>query len=259
MIPNLEALGFTRNEANVYLAALKIGTCSVQQLASATGLNRITVHSIVEKFESMQILTRSYDGKRRRVSPVAPARLEILLKREEEEVRSKRQMLSSILPPLNELFRRTQRGLQVSTFTGEKGYEEICEDVLKSKTEVLEYADIDQLNKVIGPFIASDYLPRKHKLRIRTKFLYVDSPTAREYIRKNYVDNPGSAPMEAKFIDPKEFSLNAYFVIYDDKLTILTPPALEAVIIQDKAVADSMRPFFNFVWGRAGEAVRNSY
>jgi sugar-specific transcriptional regulator TrmB len=75
MIPELEQLGFTRNEANVYYAALKLGVCSVQQIANATGLNRITVHSIAEKFESLQILTRSYEGKRRRVAAVSPHRL----------------------------------------------------------------------------------------------------------------------------------------------------------------------------------------
>jgi hypothetical protein len=172
-------------------------------------------------------------------------------------VQTKRQTLKTLLPSLEELYRQTQRGLEVSTFKGEKGYEEICEDVLTARTEVLEYANIDQLNNVIGPYIAKNYLPRKHELQIHTKFLYVDSPSARAYIKKNYMEQPSAAPMEAKFIDPKEFSLDAFFVIYDDKLTILTPSTLDGVIIQDKATSDSLRPFFQFVWNRAGTALTN--
>lgn len=257
MIPELEGLGFTRNEANVYAAALRLGSSSVQQLAHATGLNRITVHSIVEKFEGLQMFTRTYEGKRRRVSAVSPRQLDTLLKREEEHVREKRVVLESLLPSLEETYRRTQRGLHVSTFKGEQGFERICDDVLTAKSEVLEYADIDQLMRVIGPFVAKSYLPTKHSLQIRTKFLYVDSPSSRAYINKNYMDHKGAAPMQAKFIDPDEFSLGAYFVIYDDKLAILTPGTLDGVIIEDKAVADSLRPFFQFAWSRAGELVSN--
>ncbi|MEK7523702.1 MAG: helix-turn-helix domain-containing protein [Patescibacteria group bacterium] len=257
MIPQLQRFGFTRNEANVYVAGLKLGNCTIQQIANETGLNRITVHSIIEKFEGLQIFIRSYEGKRRRVSAVSPAWLESLLKRKEREVQQERQALKEVFPSLQELYRRMQRGVQVSTFSDEKGYEEICEDVLTAKTEILEYANIDELNKVIGPYIAKDYLPRKHRLQIPTKFLFVDSSSARTYIKKNYLDYPGAAPMEVKFIDPKEFSLDAFFVIYDDKLAILTPATLSGIIIQDKAISDSLRPFFHFVWSRAGEGVKN--
>ncbi|MDD5751663.1 MAG: helix-turn-helix domain-containing protein, partial [Candidatus Peribacteraceae bacterium] len=158
MIPELQVIGFTRNEANVYLAALKLGTCSVQQLAQITGLNRITVHSITEKFESLQLFTRSYEGKRRRVSAAGPEQLDILLRRQEQETAEKKRALQSLLPSLNDLFLSTQRGLQVHTFQGEKGYEQMCEDILTSKTETLEYANIDALNAVIAPYIASEYL-----------------------------------------------------------------------------------------------------
>lgn len=257
MIPELQNFGFTRNEANVYLAALRLGTCSIQQLAQATGLNRITVHSIAEKFEALQLFTRSYEGKRRRVAAAAPERLGVLLRQKEEELTGKKRALQSLLPSLDDLFLRTQRGLQVSTFQGEKGYEQMCEDILTTQTETMEYANIDALNAVIGPYIASDYLPKKFERRIHTKFLYIDAPGARRYIQERYLDDPASSPMEAKFVPPEEFPMDSFFVIYDDKLAIFTPTTMDGLIIRDKAVTAAMRPFFSFVWNRAGKAVTN--
>ena len=136
----LRILGFTPHESLVYSEALKIGSCSIQQLAHNTGLNRITVHSIVDKFERQQIFSRSYEGRRRRVSPVEPSRLRHLLEEEERAVQNKKDALDQILPTLVETYRQTRRGLQVFTFQGEKGFEQMCADVLQSKTEVLEYA-----------------------------------------------------------------------------------------------------------------------
>ncbi len=256
MLPELQQLGFTRNEANVYLAALKLGKCSVQQLATSTGLNRVTVHGIVEKFEGLQIFLRTYDGKRRRVTPVDPSRLQFLLRKEEEQLGTKKAVLENIFPALQEMFAKNQRGLEVLTFQGEEGYRRICEDVLLSKTEILEYANIDLLTKAIGGYIQTNYLPTKHKLGLKAKFLFVDTPGARRYIQDNYM-HPHRAPMEAKFIDHKVFDIDTYLVIYDEKVALLTPSNMHAVIIKDKAVSDSLRPFFFFLWERAGEALSN--
>lgn len=256
MIPELTQLGFTRNEANVYFAALRMGKTTVQKLANATGLNRITVHSIVERFESMHIFTHIYESRHRRISAVDPARLEHLLIKEKQELQHKQNVLNQIMPGLKDLHRRGRRGMNISVFYGEEGYEEMCEDVLRSNSPMLEYANIDALNAVIGPYIAQDYLPRKHKLQISTKFLYIDTPSARSYIQKSYMKK-GAAPMEAKFINPKMFPMDSFYVIYANKLMIFTPSTMDGVIIEDKAVADSFRPFFRFVWERAGEMTTN--
>jgi sugar-specific transcriptional regulator TrmB len=258
MLPELQSLGFTRNEANVYAAALKLGKCSVQQLATATGLNRITVHSIVEKLEGMQLLLRTYDGKRRRVSPVEPHRLEAMLAQEERRMEEKRHSFAAILPFLENLFRQTQRGMEIRTFQGESGYEEMCDDILTSKTEILEYANLDQLNAVIGPYIAADYLPTKHRLKIPAKFLYVDTPGARDYVRKNYIENKNAAPLQAKFVDPSFFAIDAYLVLYNQKVAVFTPKNLQGVIIRDEAITHALRVFWTFVWDRAGKVITNT-
>ena len=257
MLPELQKFGFTRNEANVYLAALKFGSSSVQQLANATGLNRITVHSIVEKFEHLQVFQRTYEGKRRKVHALDPKYLQNILRKEEEVVSEKKQSLASILPSMRDMFRRTQRGMEVTTYQGEEGYVQICEDVLATKAEMLEYANLDALMKVIGPYVAADYLPRKHKLQIPSKFLFVDSDSARAYVQGQYMSVPNAAPTEAKFIDPAEFPLDAFFVIYADKLAIMTPETMDAVIIRDQVITDALRPFFFFVWKRAGNSMSN--
>lgn len=258
MIPELQQIGFTRNEANVYLAALKLGRCSVQQLAKATGLNRITVHSIAEKFENRQILTRTYEGKRRRLQVVDPEHLSMMLQREKQNVQERQNVLENIFPSLSELYRRSERGMKITTYEGEKGYVAMCNDILDSGTRfTLEYANIDALNEIIEPYVLKDYLPRKRRLKIHTQFLYVDTPYARRYIQKEYIDYAAPAPAEVKFISQEEFPMESFYVIYDNKVMIFTPSTVQGVLIEDATIANSLRPFFKFVWQRAGEAVTN--
>lgn len=258
MLPELQRLGFTRNEANVYFTALKLGSSSVQQLANATGLNRITVHSIVEKFARLQIFHSSYEGKRRKITPMDPEYLKNILKQEEEELAQKQQSLASVLPSMREMFRKQQRGMQITTYQGERGYEQMCNDILNAGVKkTLEYASIDALNKVIGPYVLQDYLPRKRKLQIHTQFLYVDTPYAREYIQKEYINHPNASPADVKFIAQDEFAMDSFFVIYADKLAIFTPSTMDGVIMQDQAIVEAMLPFYNFVWQRAGDVLSN--
>ncbi len=229
----------------------------MQQIAAVTGLNRVTVHSIVEKFESMQIFLRTYEGKRRRITPVDPQRLRSLLEREQEQLQGKLHAFEKIAPQLSDLFLRAQRGLEVYTLHGEEGLIFLCEDVLTCEEEVLEYANIELLTRVIGPYLLKDYLPKKHKLQRRTKFLFVRTPAARQYIEQNYIRMPHAAPMQAKFIDRTDFNIDANLVIYGEKIALFTPSNMQAVIIKDRAMSDSLRPFFNFVWERAGKELSN--
>ncbi len=256
MIPELQQLGFTRNEANVYLASLKIGPASVGQLAQETGLNRITVHSIIEKFEKMSLMLRTYAGKRRKLTAVSPVRLKALLEQEERSVWNKKTALEEILPNLQDYYAKQSRGTETKIFHGVEGYKQMCEDVLDEQKPMLEFADIALLEKALGSYLHSDFLPRKHKLGIPTDFLLVDSPQARRYIEKNYMKSEAS-PMRAKFIDQKKFPLDALFVLYGDKVSILSPKTLDGIIVRDASICETLKPFFHFVWESSSEEVSN--
>lgn len=259
MIPELQQLGFTRNEANVYLAALKLGKCSVQQLAINTGINRLTVHSIVEKFEVMQIFLRTYEGKRRRVTPVEPKQLRFIVQREQDAISKKESVLQLLLPRMEELYQQSQRGLEVKLLQGEEGFRFIMDDVLTSTTEHLEYANIDALAKVSGQYLFGNFLPRKHVIKLKTKFIYPDSPAAHAYIEKNYLKNPESAPMEVKFIPRQQFPFDdSLIVMYDDKVGFMKTPTMNTIIIRDREFSTALRSFFYLFWEHSGsEVVRN--
>jgi hypothetical protein len=260
MIPELEQLGFTRNEANVYLAALKLGKCSVQQLAIATGINRLTVHSIVEKFEAQQIFLRTYEGKRRRVTAVDPKQIKFSIERERESVERKESVLQSLLPKMEELFQRTQRGLEVKILQGEEGFKFIADDVLTSKTEHLEYANIDALAKVYGGYLFGNFLPRKHVIKLKTKFIYPDSAASHRYIEKNYLNNPGSAPMEVKFIPVHQFPFDdSLIVMYDDKIGLMKMSNMSTMIIRDKEFSSAFRALFYLFWEHSQAKVVRNY
>ena len=256
MIPELQRLGFTRNEALVYTTTLQMGKCSVQQIARASGLNRLTVHSIVEKLEQQQFFLRVYDGKRRRILAVDPAQLSRLVQAEESAAQQKRSALDAVLPSLAEIYQRQQRGLEVQTLQGEEGYRLIGEDILRSATETWEYANIKYLKQAAGSFIEKIFLPQKHAKKIRSHFLFVDSPEAHAYIKDHYM-KPKAAPMDVKYIDADLLDGDTYVMIYSDKVALMTPANFNAVLIKDKTLSNSMKLFFQFAWKKAGSAQTN--
>ena len=259
MIPELVELGFTRNEANVYLAALKLGKCSVQQLAIATGIKRLTVHSIVEKLEASQILLRTYDGKRRRVTAVDPKQLQFIVRREQEAVDRKASVLTMLLPAMDEIYRKSERGLEVKLLQGEEGFKFIADDVLTSKTEYLEYANIDALQKVFGQYLFGNFLPRKHAIKLKTKFLYPDTPASHRYIEQNYLENPAAAPMEVKFIPKLQFPFDdSLIAMYDDKIGLMKMSTMSTIIIKDKEVSSALRNLFYLFWEHSGSKLINN-
>ncbi|MCI5064548.1 helix-turn-helix domain-containing protein [bacterium] len=253
----LEELGFSKLEQKVYAAALKLGVAPVLEISKEAKLNRVTVHSILERFEHLGLVRSIYEGKRRRIAIESPAELSRMLDEERALLERKQNVLGKAMIDLMDEFRSTQRGLQVRTFQGAKGFEQMATDALSAQTELLEFANIDNLYSVIGEFIEEGYLPVKYTRKVETKFLFVETPFAHEYIQKRYMDPPEAAPMEARFVDHSSFPIDSFFAIYDEKLSILSPSTQDGIIIEDSQVVAALRPFFYFVWNATPSTYRN--
>lgn len=92
----IERLGYSANEAKVYLAALTLGEAHISDIAAKVKLPRTSVQAIVDKLHKSGLMTFYVQRRYKYWVAEKPERLLIELKRREEEVRE-------ALPVLTEL------------------------------------------------------------------------------------------------------------------------------------------------------------
>lgn len=242
----LEDLGLSEKEAKVYLASLELGPSSPAEIAKAAGINRATTYVIAEKLTKEGLMSQLEKDKKTYFAAENPEQLLHLLRKQESEIRQKEQEFQKYLPELKTLFDTAGERPKVRFFEGKEGLKAIQGDFLSSK------------DKNIEEIYSSD--------DVRNVFTEEDLQKARE-VRKNkkikaraiYIRKAGKIPQtpyltDLRIVPYEKFPIHSDILMYDNKVAMVSLKGkLVGVIIENKAIVDTLRSIFNLAWEAAGK------
>jgi len=229
-------VGLSEKEAQVYLAVLENGTSLVSRIAKTAGYNRITTYTILEKLLLRGLVTQTNKKDTKYFTAIAP---EIFAK----DVVQRAKDFKQDVPFLKLLAGGNESRPVVQFFEGLEGVKKAYEETLKSRTEILNYANSKNLREC-WPDYDQQYVSKRAK---KKKFLRGLAPD----------DEPGCMVRaddkkyfrEIRLLPQKLFWVENEINIFDDKLLITSfSPQVFAILIQSKAVADTQRQIFEMSW-----------
>lgn len=234
--PILQKLGFSHQDAEVYLAILKVGESSVGAIISQTGFHRDLVYGALTRLEQQGLVQSLEKKKIRHYQAADPT----LLVRKEKE---KAELAMSLLPALKELY--TQPAVSVRIYEGSDGLEEIEKDWADSLKNGEEFYCIggagEAWYEVAKPFYKK-YHERlfKRKITIKTVTFGNEAKGIAKY------ENAKFNPVR---ILPENFRAPSSTVIYADKLLIqVFGEQFIGIVIQSKQISQAYRHYFNSLW-----------
>ncbi|MBI2591387.1 MAG: helix-turn-helix domain-containing protein [Candidatus Brennerbacteria bacterium] len=134
---DLEKIGFSEKESQVYLAALDLGEATIQQLAEKSGVKRVTVYIIIESLMKHGLISSVEKGKKTffaAENPVNIVRFFNARKKElEKDLDEKSEVLKKITPELESLFKIAGPKLKVRFLQGKEGLRTMMNDFLKTE------------------------------------------------------------------------------------------------------------------------------
>ena len=168
-----------------------------------------------------------------------------LLEEQEENLKRKEKEFKKYLPELETLFNISEEKPKVRFFEGKEGLIAIREDYFKAKDKnVLGIFARDEEKKVFTEEERNEAIKNRKNRKIKLKLLYTD-------IEKS---EPETDLTIRKFIPKEKFPLSASFIIYDNKIGIVSLKGkLVGVIIENKEISNTLRSIFNLAWDGAGE------
>jgi sugar-specific transcriptional regulator TrmB len=228
----LMAAGLTLNEAKVYLAMLKLGSCSVNEITKKAGVHRVNAYDILDRLGEKGLVSSIMVKGKRYYDPVDPNQLIKILQRREEEVKE-------ALPELMLDFTLKKEKQDVYYFKGP-------DSVMNAYRMMLEQND-KTIYAMGGSGMNREFLKHRHKiwdnerkkLGIKVKALYY------ERMREKKV---GDDSWEMKFL-PDEFQNPAMIDIIGNLVIILlATDEIMAIVIENKMLADAYRQNFKMLW-----------
>jgi len=242
---DLEKLGFTKNEATVYLALLELGSVSVGAIVKRTGIHKVIIYDNLEKLVKRGLVHYVIKANKKHFEAQDPETLLRFLDEEQKLLKQKRKLAERLLPDLVAIKAFVKEKIEASIYKDEGGIKSVLEDILKQRKPILVFGAEGGFKILLGSYWKNWNL-RREKAKINVKIIY------NEKLRKKR-EKLEMKSIAVKFI-PKEFESPATTFIYGDKVSIILWSKLPfAFLVQSMEIAKSYRSIFNLLWKLSAE------
>lgn len=237
-IEKLIELGLSKNEAKIYLALLELGPSTTGPIIKKTGLYRVIVYDTLEKLLKQGLVNYSLKKNRKNFEAEDPKQILELIKNKEI-------LAKDVVNDLKKL--KIEMPLEKGAFVyeGWKGIkaaqENYFKDMKKGPGEYLMVGASRELHKKLDIFF-NYFHERRSKMKVPAKLLFNENNRRFGKLKKKY------KPVQIRFM-PKKVITPSWISTYKDMVLIgVAEDTPMAFFIKNKAVAESYRQYFYFMW-----------
>jgi len=239
IVKKIMDIGFSEKEAQVYIASLESGNAPVSVIAESANLNRITTYGLLQTLLAEGLVTMS---EKRGIQHFLALNPDILV----DDARRRSEALAQSLPFLKSLMGTQEQRPVVRFFDEISGVKKAYRETLKSKTEILNYANSKNI-RIHWPEYDEEYVAQRKKKKIFLRGICPDDDFGKMVLSedKKYFRS-------IRLLPQKHFWVENEIKIFDDKLFIASfEPQTFAILIQSQTVTDTQRQIFEIAWAFA--------
>lgn len=238
MKEELREFGLSEKEADVYLAALKIGECTAQRISMDTGLRRSTTYDILESLKKKGLISSFTRDKKYYFLALDPKEIIKLLKDREENIKK-------AIPALSELRNSATERPRIEVFEGVRGISSLLEYIYNEK-EILIYGSAKKASEALKHIPESLARRRvENKILLRAVFERSDEATFR--VR----DKEIAQFTKMRFLDSMKSLPSVTFIAGSQVAMITLGAEIIGVHMIDKNISSTQKLVFESLWSSA--------
>ncbi|MEK7545400.1 MAG: helix-turn-helix domain-containing protein [Patescibacteria group bacterium] len=231
----LKNLGMSDKEAQIYIACLSLGSSVVAKISKRAQINRITCYDILEKLVQKGYVNFLNKKNIRYFSATDP---EIIGR---EALRHANEF-KEILPDLHRL-KSGNVHPHIQYFEGVEGIKAIYSDTLTSKTEILNYANSQEIRS-FWPEYDKEYVEKRAKKKI-----YLRGIAPSDEWGQHVQEESRKYFREIRLIPKEKYNFTNEINIYENKIAICSfGNELIGMIIESSEIANTQRAIFLMAW-----------
>ncbi|MCX6765463.1 MAG: hypothetical protein NT136_00670 [Candidatus Moranbacteria bacterium] len=238
----LKQFGLEGKKADVYLAALELGSATVIEIAKKAEIKRTTGYDILLDLEKLGLISETMKGRRRFFIGEDPENIQKKLKEKES-------LFSEILPQLKSVYNIKGVKPKIRFYEGKEGLREVYADTLKYSGEMLAFASED-VAKVLGTDWVNNYLKTRTKKGIRVRAIMPGT----EFLTKEIISRDREQLRTTKTINPKKYPFSIEINIYGyQKVALMSSKEETGLIIEGAEIYNTMKLIFELLWDNLPE------
>ncbi len=233
-------LGLTEKEAGVYLAMLEIGSSTVQDIARKAQVNRTTTYVLLESLKQRGLVSSFIKENKVFFAAESPSRLEDLLSREEQRIRSTKRHFEKAMPYFTALYNSMDGKPKVRFFEGDQGIVAARDFLSRHHGEFLSFTAVDEGTE----YISKINTPQRMKMARKMHGRYI-------FTLKPGCEHPPTdlTNWEVRELPYKKFPFTGEINIIGDLVgAYVVKGGAMAFIVESREMADLFRAMFFAAW-----------
>jgi len=243
LVKVLTDVGFSGNQAYVYLACLKLGTASIWDISLVSGVKRTTCYVVMKDLIPKGIASISERTKKALYSVISPNDLFFNLK-------IKQNKLIESIHELNALTSKSHSKPHVRMFEGIGGVEQAYRLTLNlpENGEILIYGTPDVYNNYKD--MVNDYLKQRVSRKIKVRAIIADTPFGRKVIKEDE-----KILRQVRLLSKDIFNQQTEINILPDSIIYIAHSEDKpfATVIENSTLAREEKNRFEILWNMAKE------
>ena len=228
----LEKIGLSPNETKCYLTLIKTGSASASELSRESGIHRVSIYDALRGLREKGLISQVTKANKMLFEAASPNNLSQIIEKKQNDLESAKK----IIPDLINKFNLPKEKQEIRSFKGEVGVKTIFEDMLNSKSEILDFGAEYKIKEYL-----KYYYPKWDKIRVKNK------------VKMRIIANIKIKPVKIRLTEikyvPKEFTSSVSTYIYDNKVAlVMWVENTVGIIIEHEKVAESYKNYFEYLW-----------
>jgi len=235
LLATLQNLGIQEKQAKVYLACLELGSATIQELAEKSKIKRTSIYNFLEEIKDLGLVTEIKEGKKLLLAAENP---ETVVKRAEQRVNEVKKSLPEILS----IFNRPAKKPKVRFYQGLAGLKQVYNDYAAPNQPIYGFSDYEKMFEALSESFLWPTAENRVKNNCRFFCIAKDGKMGRVVQSKDK-----EQLRETRLVPQIDFETEIN--IYSNKISLISfRKPYAAVIIEDEAIAKTLKSVWNLVW-----------
>lgn len=247
----IQNLGFTKQEASVYVALVKHGQQTIMQLSRKTSIARTTLYRLLEQMKEGGLVESVVVEHSSMYKAVEIDKLKLLLKKKEADLQKLQTMFPAVVAAFPQTSKLAQADTKVLFYKGRSGIQQMVWNVLSAKTEVLGYT-YRRIEEAVGVQFTKDWSEEFVTRGLKGRDVYSDTYVASlkkrpEELRKQF---GYMKRWKSRFVKPNVLAIDHQLDMYDSVTAFYSwfEEDVFGVEIHNKKVTRLQKQLFELVW-----------
>ncbi|MBT4857528.1 TrmB family transcriptional regulator [Candidatus Uhrbacteria bacterium] len=242
---DLEKIGFSKNEADVYLALLQLGSGTAGQVAKMTSVKRTTTYNVLRDLMAKGLATGVMRQEECVYIVEAPERLSSLLHLQYQEVKQRRRLADQLIMRLQVFHNVGAHKPVIRYIESVNGLRSMQREYENLEEDVLQIVGMDTLRQLYDPVDQPEHGETISRSGRRIRTIVVSAKP---------VSYPDEWNIEVVRIPPDLLDVKGEMTVCGDRLLLFSyTSGMIAVEICSKTIADTARATLEMSWRWAKE------